>query len=59
MDVEEGQHAKQERQADLREQGYGSDVADPLYVLKGRDVGYVPYYDEYPDAVAAGSLPKG
>ncbi|MBV9352285.1 MAG: long-chain-acyl-CoA synthetase [Mycobacterium sp.] len=47
------------KKAGLREQGYGSDIADPLYVLKGRDVGYVPYYDEYPDEVAAGSLPKG
>jgi fatty-acyl-CoA synthase len=44
---------------DLREQGYGSDLPDPLYVLKSRDEGYVPYYDEYPDEVAAGSRPAG
>ena len=47
------------KKADLREQGYGSVVPDPLFVLKGREQGYVPYYDEYPDEVAAGSLPKG
>ena len=47
------------KKADLREQGYGSEVSDPLYVLNGREEGYVPYYDDYPDEVAAGSLPKG
>jgi fatty-acyl-CoA synthase len=47
------------RKVDLRNQGYGSDITDPLYVLNGREDGYVPYYDEYPDEVAAGSLPKG
>jgi fatty-acyl-CoA synthase len=47
------------KKADLREQGYGSEVSDPLYVLNGREEGYVPYYDDYPDGVAAGSLPKG
>jgi fatty-acyl-CoA synthase len=47
------------KKADLRAQGYGSDVADPLYVLKGREEGYVPYYDDYPGEVAAGSRPTG
>ncbi len=47
------------KKADLREQGYGTGVEDPLYVLKGREEGYVPYYDGYPDEVAAGSRPKG
>jgi fatty-acyl-CoA synthase len=47
------------KKADLREQGYGSDIEDPLYVLKGREEGYVPYYDDYPDEVAAGSAPTG
>jgi fatty-acyl-CoA synthase len=47
------------KKADLRAQGYGSDVADPLYVLKGRDEGYMPYYDDYPDEVATGSRPTG
>jgi fatty-acyl-CoA synthase len=43
----------------LREQAYGSDVDGPLYVLAGRDAGYVPFYDEYPEEVAAGSKPRG
>jgi fatty-acyl-CoA synthase len=47
------------KKADLREQGYGPGITDPLYVLKGREQGYVPYYDEYPGEVAAGSLPQG
>ncbi|MEE3067535.1 MAG: long-chain-acyl-CoA synthetase FadD6 [Actinomycetota bacterium] len=47
------------RKVELREQAYGPDVADPLYVLAGRDEGYVPYYDEYPDEVAAGKRPQG
>ncbi|MGA8544231.1 MAG: long-chain-acyl-CoA synthetase FadD6 [Mycobacterium sp.] len=47
------------RKVDLREQGYGPDIEDPLYVLAGRDEGYVPFYDEYPDEVAAGKRPQG
>ncbi|MGZ4586140.1 MAG: long-chain-acyl-CoA synthetase FadD6 [Mycobacterium sp.] len=47
------------KKADLREQGYGSAVEDPLYVLKGREEGYVPCYEEYPDEVSAGSRPTG
>ncbi|KUI22733.1 long-chain-acyl-CoA synthetase [Mycobacterium sp. GA-1285] len=47
------------KKVDLREQGYGSDVDDPVYVLMGRDEGYVPFYDEYPDEVAAGERPAG
>ena len=47
------------RKVDLRKQGYGPDVKDPLYVLKGRDEGYVPFYDDYPQQVADGKLPKG
>ena len=47
------------RKVELREQAYGSDVEDPLYVLAGRDEGYVPYYDEYPDEVSAGKRPQG
>ncbi|HTY33607.1 long-chain-acyl-CoA synthetase FadD6 [Mycobacterium sp.] len=47
------------RKVELREQGYGSDVKDPLYVLAGRDEGYVPFYDEYPEEVAEGKRPKG
>jgi fatty-acyl-CoA synthase len=45
------------KKVDLREQGYGPEVDDPLYVLKGREEGYVPFYDEYPDEVAAGERP--
>jgi fatty-acyl-CoA synthase len=47
------------KKVDLREQGYGPGIEDPLYVLKGREEGYVPYYNEYPGEVAAGSRPKG
>ena len=47
------------RKVDLREQAYGPDIEDPLYVLAGRDEGYVPFYDEYPDEVAAGKRPQG
>ncbi len=47
------------RKVELREQAYGPDVKDPLYVLAGRDEGYLPYYDEYPDEVAAGKRPRG
>ena len=34
------------------------DVDDPLYVLAGRDEGYVEFYDEYPAEVADGKRPK-
>jgi fatty-acyl-CoA synthase len=47
------------RKVELREQAYGPDVADPLYVLAGRDEGYVPYYDGYPEEVASGKRPRG
>jgi fatty-acyl-CoA synthase len=47
------------RKVQLRDQAYGSDVKDPLYVLAGRDEGYVPFYDEYPDEVAEGKRPQG
>ncbi|KZS55476.1 long-chain-acyl-CoA synthetase FadD6 [Mycobacterium ostraviense] len=47
------------RKVELRQQAYGADVDDPLYVLAGRDEGYVPYYAEYPQEVAAGKRPRG
>jgi fatty-acyl-CoA synthase len=47
------------RKMELRKQGYGSDVEDPLYALAGRDEGYVEFYDDYPDEVAEGKKPKG
>lgn len=46
------------RKVELREQAYGPDLHDPLYVLAGREEGYVPYYAEYPDEVAAGKRPR-
>jgi fatty-acyl-CoA synthase len=46
------------RKVDLREQAYGPGIDDPLYVLAGRDDGYVPFYAEYPDEVAAGKRPR-
>ena len=47
------------RKVELRDQAYGKDVQDPLYVLAGRDEGYVPYYDDYPEEVAEGKRPQG
>ena len=47
------------RKVELRNQAYGPDVEDPLYVLAGRDEGYVPFYPEYPDEVASGKRPQG
>ncbi len=46
------------RKVELREQGYGPDIEDPLYVLAGRKEGYVPYYPDYPDEVADGKRPQ-
>ncbi|KHO22540.1 long-chain-acyl-CoA synthetase [Mycolicibacterium setense] len=46
------------QKVDLRKQGYGSDIDDPLYVLAGREEGYVPFYPEYPEEVTAGKRPK-
>lgn len=46
------------QKVDLRKQGYGPDITDPVYVLAGRDEGYVPFYDEYPEEVTAGQRPK-
>ncbi|CAM3403448.1 long-chain-acyl-CoA synthetase [Mycobacterium intermedium] len=46
------------RKVDLRKEAYGPDIEDPLYVLAGREEGYVPYYDEYPAEVAAGKRPR-
>jgi fatty-acyl-CoA synthase len=47
------------RKVDLREQGYGPRATDPLYVLAGRDEGYVPFYDGYVDDVKKGTRPQG
>ena len=50
------------RKVDLRNEAYGADsdgVADPVYVLCGREEGYVPFYADYPVEVAAGRRPRG
>jgi fatty-acyl-CoA synthase len=49
------------QKVDLRNEGYGKDgagIEDPIYVLAGRDEGYVEFYDEYPEEVKAGKRPK-
>jgi fatty-acyl-CoA synthase len=46
------------QKVDLRKEGYGKDVEDPIYVLAGREEGYVEFYDEYPEEVKAGKKPK-
>jgi fatty-acyl-CoA synthase len=67
--VEERAHTStfKSQKVDLRKEGYGGssgegdddvDIEDPIYVLSGRDEGYVEFYDEYPDEVAAGKRPK-
>jgi fatty-acyl-CoA synthase len=45
------------RKVDLRHQAYDpAKVSDPLYVLAGREGGYVPYYDSYATDVAEGAV---
>jgi fatty-acyl-CoA synthase len=46
------------QKVDLRKEGYSSDIEDPIYVLAGRDEGYVEFYDEFPKEVADGKRPK-
>jgi fatty-acyl-CoA synthase len=46
------------QKVDLRKEGYGADADDPIYVLAGREEGYVEFYDEYPDEVKDGKRPK-
>ncbi|KAA0113748.1 long-chain-acyl-CoA synthetase FadD6 [Mycolicibacterium sp. P9-22] len=46
------------QKVELRKQGYGEDVKDPLYVLAGRQEGYVPFYPEYVAEVKDGKRPK-
>ena len=52
-------HDVQEPQGRVARAGLRPRREDPLYVLAGRDEGYVPYYDEYPEEVAAGKRPQG
>jgi fatty-acyl-CoA synthase len=46
------------QKVDLRKDGYDGDFEDPVYVLSGRDEGYVPFYEEYLDEVKDGKKPK-
>ena len=49
------------QKGDRRKEGYGSSenpIEDPIYVLAGRDEGYVEFYDEYPAEVKDGKKPK-
>jgi len=56
------------QKVDLRKEGYGGSsgegddddvkVEDPIYVLSGRDEGYVPFYEEYLGEVKDGKKPK-
>ena len=43
---------------DLRGEATAVEIEDPIYVLAGRDEGYVEFYDEYPDEVKDGKRPK-
>ncbi len=58
--VEELAHTStfKSQKVELRKQGYGEEVEDPLYVLAGKDEGYVPFYPEYVDEVVEGKRPK-
>ncbi len=68
--VEELAHTStfKSQKVDLRKEGYGGSsgegddddvkVDDPIYVLSGRDEGYVPFYDEYLAEVKDGKKPK-
>jgi fatty-acyl-CoA synthase len=56
------------QKVDLRKEGYGgnsgegdeeaNDIEDPIYVLSGRDEGYVEFYDDYLAEVKDGKKPK-
>ncbi len=68
--VEELAHTStfKSQKVDLRKEGYGGtsgegdeeaeEIEDPIYVLAGRDEGYVRFYDEYPAEVEDGKKPK-
>ncbi len=47
------------RKVELRKEGYADAEADKVYVLVGKEKGYVEYYEDYPDDVAAAKVPKG
>ena len=68
--VEELAHTStfKSQKVDLRKQGYGGgsgegdddvdEIEDPIYVLSGRDEGYVEFYDEYPAEVTTARSPS-
>ncbi|MGV9825239.1 MULTISPECIES: long-chain-acyl-CoA synthetase [unclassified Gordonia (in: high G+C Gram-positive bacteria)] len=43
---------------ELRKQGYSDVDDDALYVLRGREEGYVEFYDDYAEDVAKARVPK-
>ncbi|MFW0792577.1 long-chain-acyl-CoA synthetase [Gordonia sp. CPCC 205515] len=43
----------------LRDEGYAEAGDDQIYVLAGKEKGYVEFYDEYPSDVANAKAPKG
>ncbi|MBJ7384421.1 MAG: long-chain-acyl-CoA synthetase, partial [Mycolicibacterium sp.] len=56
------------QKVDLRKEGYGGnsgegdedagEIEDPIYVLAGREEGYVEYYDDFIQEVVDGKRPK-
>ena len=47
------------QKVDLRKEGFNvEDIEDPIFVLAGREEGYVEFYEEYPEEVKAGKRPK-
>ncbi|GAA4745654.1 long-chain-acyl-CoA synthetase [Gordonia alkaliphila] len=46
------------RKVELRDEGYADTGDDPVWVLKGKADGYVPFYAEYPAEVAAAKAPR-
>ena len=56
------------QKGDLRKEGFGGSsgegddddvtIEDPIYVLSGKDEGYVPFYDEYLTEVKDGKKPR-
>lgn len=45
------------KKVELRHQGYRTDTVGDLYVLDGREKGFVPSHPDYPAGVAAGRYP--
>ena len=45
------------RKVDLRKEAYSPGTTAAIYVLTGSTQGYVPFYPEYPEQVASGTVP--